>query len=76
MSEDEKETLRKAAIKLIEPDYSNLPYIIIKTLDVSHKVRNTVYKILKSKEIPFDTLKWEDRISLVINGLKDTEAKV
>jgi Mg2+ and Co2+ transporter CorA len=77
MMEDEKERLRKEAVSLIELNEYTLSFVIRKSLDISVKVRAAVYKTLKKKnDIRFDQLKYEDKISLVMNGLRDNDSKV
>ena len=76
MMEDPRDRLRKEAITIVELNDFFLPYIIKKTLDVSTKVRNSVYKTLLKKNYAFDKLRCEDRITIVTNGLKDHESDV
>lgn len=76
MMEDEKDRIRKEAVMLIEPTLITMKYLVKKTLDISHKVRHAVYKVLLANKIKFDELEHEDRISLIVNGLRDPDNEV
>lgn len=76
MMEEERDRVRKQAVVSIHITEKTLPFIIKKTLDVSPKVRSAVYKTLMKNNTNFDKLSWEDRISVVMNGLRDSEPSV
>jgi hypothetical protein len=76
MMEDERDRMRKEAILNIQLTEKTLHYVIKKTLDISHKVRQAVYKSLLAKRVKFDSLNHDDRLSIIINGLKDIESEV
>ena len=89
MMEDRKENFRIEAVKQIylgtgqdEDDDLGLKLFCMKTLDKSVKVRRAVYRRLlhfgsKSKG-PFELTCFceEDRIQLILNGLKDPDSQV
>jgi hypothetical protein len=51
MMEDERDRMRKEAILNIQLNEKTLHYVIKKTLDISHKVRQAVYKSLLARKV-------------------------
>ena len=49
---------------------------MIKSLDKSEKIRRTVFKRLLDEDFKFHCFKEDDRIQLIMNGLKDPDEKV
>lgn len=62
MMEDERDRMRKEAVMLIEPSKKTVKYLVMKTLDVSHKVRNAVYKNLLATNYKFSEVDINGRI--------------
>lgn len=80
---EEKEILRHEAVKLINlgpkqdsDDHLCLKMFMIKSLDKSEKIRRTVFKRLLDEDFKFHCFKEDDRILLIMNGLKDPDEKV
>jgi hypothetical protein len=66
MLEDDKDTIRQECISLIELNNHTIPFIVLKSLDKSTKVRVEVYKSLKNNSlVPFMNLDSADRIHLI-----------
>ena len=77
MLEDEKESVRLECIAQIELNNYTIPYIVMKSLDRSTKVRVEVYRSLKNNtKVGFMSLDSADRLHLIQNGLNDFEQEV
>jgi hypothetical protein len=77
MMEDEKDSVRKECITQIDLNEKTIPYVVMRSLDRSAKVRVEVYRVLKSStRIGFLQLDIADRTHLILNGLNDYEQEV
>eukprot|EP00347_Sterkiella_histriomuscorum_P020384 403338008 len=77
MMEDESQTVRKEVLALLPLTEKTIPYVVMKTQDKSFKVRQQVYISLREKcQVPFQQLRVENRISIIVNGLSDIENNV
>ncbi len=74
MMEDDKENVRKECITCIELNKMTIPFVVMRSLDRSSKVRVEVYKALKNNTtVNFMELDIADRTHLILNGLNDIE---
>ena len=67
---------RKAAIENIPISDFTLPYILLKTRDVSESVKRSVYLKLIKEEVWIADLKLKDRYDIILNGLLDRKEGV
>ena len=74
MMEDEKDLVRRECITQIDLNEKTIPYVVMRSLDRSAKVRVEVYRVLKNNtRISFMQLDIADRTHLILNGLNDFE---
>ena len=83
MMEEQNEKLRLEAVKQVHlgkkqdvDDHLGLKLFLMKSLDRNVQIRRTVYKRLLNEEFKFHFFKEEDRIQLILNGLKDPDHDV
>lgn len=81
--EDQKEMFRIEAVKAValgppkqSGDILCLKLFAMKTLDKSLKVRRAVYWRMLNDNIKFGWFAEEDRVTLILNGLKDPDPNV
>ena len=66
MNDDFQDEVRRQAITSIDLTMKTIPFIVMKSLDRSNKVRLEVYKVLKNNtKIAFSELDIADRIHLI-----------
>jgi hypothetical protein len=66
MLEDDKDIIRQECIAQIELNNYTIPFIVLKSLDRSTKVRVEVFKSLKNNtNVPFMQLDSADRLHLI-----------
>jgi hypothetical protein len=77
--EDPREYVRELIVdhfSIEDATPGELTYMVKKTQDQANCVRLAIYKRLAREHISFDKFSESDRISLLINGLNDHDAKV